>query len=98
MILKPHKLVSILVIIVSIVLLFSYTIINIHDLFIYFPTYAPGAENIVRNEGVYEKINIISNDGNQYNGWALIDESNTETIIYYSGNVQSSAVFFMNQY
>jgi pimeloyl-ACP methyl ester carboxylesterase len=96
-ILKPHKLVSILVIIVSIVLLFSYTIINIHDLFIYFPTDAPGAENIVRYEGIYEKINIISDDGNQYNGWALIDESNTETIIYYGGNAQLSAVFFMNQ-
>src|SRR5690606_36336124 len=64
---KPHKLVSILVIIVSIVLFFSYTIINTHHLFIYFSTYAPGAENIVRREGDYEKINIISNDGNQYN-------------------------------
>lgn len=91
---RPRKLLTLFMCFILVLILLSYVVIVFQDLFIYFPNYAPGTEMRIEESNRYEKINILSLDGKQYDGWAYIDESHTHTILYFGGNAQSSAMFF----
>lgn len=92
---KKKKWLYIPTIIVSFIFVSLLLLISIQDMFLFFPNHNVEAEENLTNLAILEKINI-ENDNKLYSGWGKFSEINEYTIIYFGGNVESSANHFTN--
>ncbi len=94
--LMKHKIISIFISVVLLLIISILFIVNTQDLFIFYPNYYDGAEQILIETDKYKKI-VIETNGTRLDGWFNYIDDNAYTIIYFGGNAQSSAIFFAEQ-
>lgn len=77
--------------------MFVYLVWTFQSLFIFHPNHASGSERKLLSNNLYKKVEIETSTNEKYSGWSKIDVNNEYTIIYFGGNAQSSALWFINQ-
>lgn len=90
---ESYRKISIVAGLGAILVIALFMIYQIQNYIVYYPTYAKGAEELLKNDSAFTKIEIAGENGKGYVGWLhKAEEKSHATIVYFGGNAESSAL------